>query len=162
LYRALNEAGRWQAEINRILTANPRLRMHAANRITQRRRRPEGHLALWGQSRRSTVIRSRTVPQARLTVKTILKIRAGILLAGTIAIVGIGGAASSPASDQHADAPTPAQLQRLHHGMKRSEVHHILAPAKAHLESSSDSEAWAPRPRRPTTSRTAASGSARR
>jgi hypothetical protein len=25
LYRALDEAGHWQAEINRILTANPRL-----------------------------------------------------------------------------------------------------------------------------------------
>jgi hypothetical protein len=77
-YRALNEAGRWQAEINRILTANPRLRMHVANRITQRRRRPRANLALWGQSSRSTVIRSRTVPQERLTVKTILKIPAGI------------------------------------------------------------------------------------
>jgi hypothetical protein len=47
-------------------------------------------------------------------MKTILKITAGILLAGTIAIVGIvaliGGAASSAASDQDANAATPAQV----------------------------------------------------
>jgi hypothetical protein len=77
-------------------------------------------------------------------MKTILKITAGILLAGTIAIVGIvaliGGAASSAASDQDANAATPAQVQRLHHGLKRSEVHRIMAPAKAHPESSSNTE----------------------
>jgi hypothetical protein len=37
LYRPLDEA-RWQAAINRILTANPRLRMHVANRIAARLR----------------------------------------------------------------------------------------------------------------------------
>jgi hypothetical protein len=77
-------------------------------------------------------------------MKTILKITAGILLAGTIVIVGIvaliGGAASSVASDQEKSAATPAQIQSLHHGMKRSAVHRIMAPAKAHLQSSSDTE----------------------
>jgi hypothetical protein len=28
----------------------------------------------------------------------------------------------------------------VHHGLKRSEVHRIMAPAKAHLESSSNTE----------------------
>jgi hypothetical protein len=77
-------------------------------------------------------------------MKTILKITAGILLAGTIVIVGvvalIGGAASSVASDQEKNAATAAQVRSLHHGMKRSEVHAAMAPAKANLDSSSDTE----------------------
>jgi hypothetical protein len=74
-------------------------------------------------------------------MKTILKITAGVLLAGTIAIVGfaalLGGAANSVASDQEKDAATPAQVARIKHGMKQSEVQKIMAPAKGQLETES-------------------------
>jgi len=77
-------------------------------------------------------------------MKTILKITAGILLAGTIAIVGfaalLGSAANSVATDQEANAATPAQVQQIKHGMTRSQVHAIMAPAKGQLESESSTE----------------------
>jgi hypothetical protein len=77
-------------------------------------------------------------------MKTILKITAGILLAGTIAIVGVvalvGAGASSAAKEQDAQAASPAQVQRVKHGMKRSQVHRLLAPAKPHLVSDSSTE----------------------
>ena len=77
-------------------------------------------------------------------MKTILKITAGILLAGTIAIGGcaalVGAGASQVAKDTEKASASPAQVKQLHHGMKRSEVHSIMAPANAHLETSSDTQ----------------------
>jgi hypothetical protein len=73
-------------------------------------------------------------------MKTILKITAGVLLAGTIAIVGFAallGASNSVASDQEKNAATPGQVARIKHGMKQSEVHRIMAPATGQLETRS-------------------------
>jgi hypothetical protein len=77
-------------------------------------------------------------------MKTILKITAGILLAGTIAIVGvvalIGAGASTAAKQQDAQAASPAQVAKVRHGMKRVQVHRLLAPAKPQLVSDSATE----------------------
>jgi hypothetical protein len=77
-------------------------------------------------------------------MKLILKITAGILLAGVLTTVGcaalIGGAADSVTKDQEKNAASVAQVKQLHHGMTRREVHAVMAPAKPNLDSSSATE----------------------
>jgi hypothetical protein len=77
-------------------------------------------------------------------MKTILKITAGLVLGFTVlaiaAVALLGSAVDSAGKAEDAKAASPAQVQRLHHGMKRSEVRAIMTPAKAHLVSDSDTE----------------------
>lgn len=74
-------------------------------------------------------------------MKLFLKITAGVVAGVVVVIVAfavlLGSAANSVATDSEKAAATPAQVEKVHHGMTRGQVHRLLAPAKPNLESSS-------------------------
>jgi len=77
-------------------------------------------------------------------MKTILKIMLGVVL-GSIVLIGgcavvVGASVDKAAKDTEKASASAAQVDRIKHGMRPAQVHRIMAPAKAQLESSSDTE----------------------
>jgi hypothetical protein len=77
-------------------------------------------------------------------MKTILKITAGILLAGAVMIGGcaalIGAGANQAVKESEKASASAAQVDQIKHGMSVERVHKIMLPAKPQLGSDSDME----------------------
>lgn len=77
-------------------------------------------------------------------MKTILKITAGIMLAGTLMIGGcaalIGASADQAAKTSEKTSASATQVEQIKHGMTVTRVHNLMLPATPQLGSDSDME----------------------